>query len=321
MKTFSRRIRKIFRGHIAHWSDTPFSEVSRSYLISQTIIKAFYCIILFLAVLEFQNWTGYFSRHNLLPLWPIEWIKWVPQKTGIVAIMAFFYISGVLGAIFYYYRGVRILVFLSLLEYIALKNSFGKIGHSWHLWVIVSFILIFLPSTWNKTRNVLRSSKMKSLVVFWTAQGMILLSYTMAGVGKIVGSIYQTSLGQINAFHPRAMAMHISERLIQTDTASLFGPWLINHYLLGWPMMLGAIYLQFFALWILFRPSIQRWWVAGLILFHVCSYFILTINFPYSCLILALFFLTLPQPNARFSFTSLLKDLPLVGIIFRKLFA
>ena len=41
------------------------------------------------------------------------------------------------------------MIFVSLLEHLALKFSFGAVNHGDHLGVLVAFVLIFLPAGWH----------------------------------------------------------------------------------------------------------------------------------------------------------------------------
>jgi hypothetical protein len=109
----------------------------------------------------------------------------------------------------------------------------------------------------------------------------------------------------------------VAQRLLETNGHSPLGPWMIDHSLLAWPMMQATLYLQLFAAVIVFRPSLQKIWAAGLILFHVFSFLILTINFPFNCFFLGLFFLVERQPQT--SLRRMLADLPLFGMVFRRM--
>ncbi len=62
----------------------------------------------------------------------------------------YYTLGSVLGAFFASTRTARVVVFTGMLEYFALRNSFGKIGHSTHLFVMTSFVLIFLPAGWQR---------------------------------------------------------------------------------------------------------------------------------------------------------------------------
>ena len=141
----------------------------------------------------------------------------------------------------------------------------------------------------------------------------VLLTYTMSGLGKLGGALYQLAPAQPNAFAPGALGAHIAQRLLQTDSHSLLGAWIIDHPWLTWPAMPFAVYLELFSFWIAFRPALSRPWSAILVIFHVGNYFTLTIAFPPSCFLLALFFFRSPFDPGKTSWRELLLGVPLFG--------
>ena len=90
------------------------------------------------------------------------------------------------------------------------------------------------------------------------------------------------------------MAHQIAAKLLDVDATTYLGPFLIDFYLLGWPMMILTLYLEVFALWAVFRPSLHQLWGLGLILFHVFSHLALGVGFTQNALWLTLFFVLSP---------------------------
>ncbi len=300
-----------------------FAVRTANFGVTQGLIRAFYCFNLFLTFTRFPEFIhpGKMPGEALL-LWPAVWLAAVPSTVGYIAVFALQTAGSLLGAVFCQWRWVRVVTFLGLLQIIALDNSKVKIGHSMHLLVLVAFLLVFLPARWD--RPVFRTRRMtreRTLLIFWACQAVVLLSYTMSGLGKLGGVVYQVVLGQPNVFSRDALALHTAERLAQTESTSLLGAWLLEHPWAGWLPMIGTFYLQLFAFWIAFRPALQRWWAAGLIGFHAGSYFLMTINFPQNCLLLGLLFfrspfLSSPEPGWR----QIGGALPLFGSLFQRLF-
>lgn len=64
------------------------------------------------------------------------WLNYVNSQSGILAILWIGLISSLLAITFPNWRVTRILVFISLLEFIAFSNSFGKINHGQHLSIL-----------------------------------------------------------------------------------------------------------------------------------------------------------------------------------------
>lgn len=312
---FLRKCRRLLAG--GHSSPQPgiFEGFSAAFAHRIILFRVFYISVLLVAMSNFDTWSFHLASSDLIPLWPVGWTGYFSKNASIILILGFQLATALLGVFFCGSRSVRILVFLGLLEYVAMRNSYGKIGHSYHLLVLLSFLLIFLPRGWSRASAARRSVQAKALLVFSACQFLIMMSYSLAGLGKVAMAFYQMSQGQVHAFHPQALPLHVAQRLLETNSQSPLGPWMIDHSLLAWPMMQATLYLQLFAVVIVFRPSLQKPWAAGLILFHVFSFLILTINFPFNCFLLGLFFLTENRPPT--SLRRMLADLPLFGMVFR----
>ena len=102
----------------------------------------------------------------------------------------------------------------------------------------------------------------------------------------------------------------------EPNQTSLLGSFAIEYQYLGWALMLGSVYLQLFALWVVFRPSLRRLWGLGLIAFHVGTYLVMAIDFSPSCLLLAVLLIA-PAPGADPGWRARLQDLPVIGDAWR----
>ena len=139
----------------------------------------------------------------------------------------------------------------------------------------------------------------------------------MSGIGKIIGIVQQSFQGEVHTLAPKGLALHIALAFRLTDSPTVVGLWLIKHYDVAWPLMIGTIYLQFFSLWSVFRPSLHQIWGLSLILFHIATVFIMQIPFLQNCIWLALFFVNSPFRPLDFNSKQILKDLPLFNYFFR----
>lgn len=290
-----RRCRRLLAGSATPADEHPLRAHTRRFTAAQTLTRAFYAFLLYQGVSQLTMLGDLFPRRAAAPLWPVAWLFWTDGPAGIRALSVFFTASGVLGVFFAGWRVARLAAFLGVLEYVALKNSYGKIGHSLHLTVIVAGVLVFLPAGWTRPATSLpRRPRQQTLLVVWLAQAAILLSYTMSGLGKLGGAAYQLALGQRNAFSPGALGAHVAQRLVQTGSRSALGDWIIHHPFLTWPLLPAAVAVETFAFLAAFRPSLGRPLAALLVIFHLGTYFTMTITFPVSCLLLALFFVGSP---------------------------
>jgi hypothetical protein len=197
-----------------------------------------------------------------------------------------------------------------------MDNSFGKINHAHHLWVLTAFLLVFLPDVTELATD--RPTRQRFLTVFWACQAITLLTYTMSGIGKVVCAAYQLCARQNNILMPNGLATLIASRLLQTSSTSWLGPWLVAHPWFGWPLGLASIYLEFFAFWIAFRPALLRWWAAGLILFHIVVFLCMAIGFIPVVLLLGLLFLGTPPCPEQRSMLDVARQLPVLSLILRR---
>ncbi len=317
------RLRRFLAASAWHRAARPggvFRAQGRRFTVAQTLVRAFYAFGLFYAVSQLDNNLPLMLDHApTAPLWPVAWLSWTPSAAGSYALMAFYLAASVLGAFTVSWRASRLLTFLGLLEFVALKSSFGKIGHSLHLPLLVAGVFVLLPPGWERPApQVSRRVRQQTLLVFWLAQAVVLLSYTMSGVGKFGAACYQLVAGQPNAFLPGGLSAIVAQRLLDTHSDSVFGPWIIRHPFLTWPSFPAAIYLELFAFLAAFRPSLARPWAALLVLFHVGTYFTMTISFPPSCFLLALFFFTSPfEPEPFPSWQTRLLDTPCIPSVYK----
>ena len=285
------------------------------YLVAQTLIRSFYASLLFLAIVNLEDWKTYLGKNELQTLWPVSWLGIVDLHVEITIILVLNLVGGVLAVTLTQFRMVRVLVFLSLLEFYGLRYSFGKIGHGSHLAILISLFLIFLPQGWNQISQHSKLVKASVIAVFSSCQILIMLTYTMSGIGKVFYALLQGSRGEVNALMPKGLALTIANRLLETGQNSFLGDFFIQNYYAGWLLMLGAIYIQLFALWAAFRPSLHQVWGLSLIVFHISVYLTMTITFEQNCLWLAIFFLYSPFSQLNFDPKRILLDLPLLDLM------
>jgi hypothetical protein len=260
----------------------------RRFATAQALIAAFYAALLFLAASNLYAWPELLATTELRPRWPVVWLRWVDLRAGIAAILGFNLLVAVVGVAASGWRWVRILAFVSWLELLALRFSFGSINHGDHLGLLIAFVLIFLPAGWS-VRSAPRRTRAATQLVFAGCQGMILLTYGMSGMWKAGGIVEQIVRGDTSYLAPHGFAQMVAARLLAGGETSLLGPWFIAHPWFGWPLMLGAIALELFSVWIVARPALHRAWGLGLILLHLFSHLTIGVSFLQNILWLALF--------------------------------
>ena len=133
-------MRRFFAGrsHLPAAGPHVFQEQARRFDTAQTLVRALYAFFIYFAVTQLPELGNLMDRATYSPLWPVAWLRWVEVGTGHRALLFFYVATNVLGAFVPEWRVARALVFLGLLEYVGLKESYGKIGHSLHLPLLVA---------------------------------------------------------------------------------------------------------------------------------------------------------------------------------------
>ena len=305
-------IKKLLKGRLLFNFIQNYAKQEVPFIQAKNIVRIFYCFLLFAAVWHIE-WTAKILSLNLTSndaelLWPVAWAKLLSFPFAIKIILLFFIASSLLAALKPWNQWTRSLACISTLTFVALFNSFGKIYHFYHLLVLVSFLLIFLP---RKT-----SDRQKTLLIILGCQAIIFLTYTLAGVGKLLGIAWRVSQGRVSLLDTSALARHISHKIVAQNIPSILGDWFIQHQFIGWVLLLGSVYLLVFSFWAAFKPSLHKLWAAGLILFHIAIFLTMYINFSYNILLLALFFFN--SPFYEHNWEQTLKDLPIIGYLMPK---
>ena len=154
--------------------------------------------------------------------------------------------------------------------------------------------------------------------MFWSAQFLLLIFYTLTGFWKLVAGFYQFFLGETGAFSLNALAIHTAARLMETHANSFLGNFLIEHPLISGPFFWGAIYLECAAFFVAFRPRLHRQWGLAMILFHMANFLAMTINFKKNILVLALLFVMSPFFPEQSKWLRNFSDWPLIGRLVKR---
>lgn len=249
------------------------------------------------------------------PLWPIRLVDqiagtdWLRHET---ALMATGLLLALGAAAAPHVVVLRLGAFLHLMLHVAMRSSYGSINHGAHILLLVGFALLFLPGRRRGRRHELARVR-SCLTALWMAQTVILLSYALAGVWKIL-------LARFEIFTSDALTRILLERLLsETDEVPPLLPLVAQHNWLAQSMWWLTLYIEIFALLVVFRPHLHRPFGAALMLFHIMSDLILNIAFSLNIVMLGLFLLLSPLAPDRFSLSGTVRSLPIVGVPFRVL--
>lgn len=312
----AHRMERIFRRAIGDPGIARTAARVESFWKARNIVQYFYYHLAFLAVLFLPWWDNFLTRANFSPLWPIAWAGYTTFPAAVNIVRVTFLIGTFAGAFFYRHRLGRIAAFLGIVQFHTLESSFGQPNHQWYPWLYIALLFLFLPDAWGG-RGQTREDRKKFLIIFWGAQALFLLTYSMAGLGKFWGALQQFAASQPNAFSPNAFALQIADWSTLMQSRPLLAPFFVAHPLAGWPLYLGALYLQLFAVAAAFRPAIAKLWALGLILFHIGTYLTMDIYFLPPILLLLLLFFDSPFRDPRTAWRNVLFDLPLIGSVIK----
>lgn len=274
----------------------------------------FYLLLAFqMAKFSLKFSTAYSGEPPTAPLWPLKLVQesigvdWLAHTTTVTAFGLLFAISAAVAP--------RVLVwrlgtFLYLLLHVALSNSYGSINHSTHVFLYVSFALLFLPRR-KRNQPQTRRDVLACLNVFWLIQIVLLLPYTLSGFWKIW-------YGRLDLLSPDALTRILLNRLLaEADDIPPLLPLISQYDLLAHAMWLLTIYIEIFAILVVFRPHLHRPSGIVLMLFHITSDWLMNISFSNHIILLGLFLVFSPLAPVRLSLSGLMQSLPIIGVPFR----
>jgi len=288
-------------GALRNWASGPRLRTPRwalhreMYEQSTLIVTVFYVVtaaFLYEGSRELSDLAVPLESFDLL--WPVAWISEVGVHTGgrLIAQLGIF--AGLLGIVAWRARGVRVLVSLALLLYAAMSNSDGAISHGYHEWFWISVCFWLLPTESKVAVGATRAGRMQFLTAFSAAPLLILFFYTLSGLYKCWYALAAILAGESGGFSPDALAITVAWRAIQTGSQPLWGSFVVDHPLLGWPFYSGLYFVELVSILVFFRPSLHRAWGIILIAFHLGTLLFMDIIFARHVLINGLLFVMSP---------------------------
>jgi hypothetical protein len=323
-RRLARQLRSLLAGEARRAVPGEFWREQRQVLAQAAVlVRVYYASMLFIVLMQHPNWDEWLRLEQLRPMWPVAWLEWVSVRAGITSVLIFTPVALLAATLAPQRRMARSVAFVGVLQFAAFWNSFGFIGHGWHGWLWISFLLIFLPDGSPMRLAATTSRTQTYLRVFWSAQAALLFFYTLSGLFKLGAAAIQFWDAQVTGLHPEALSRHIAYRLLEAGDPriSYVGHHIVEHPWIGWPIHLSAIYLETFALVVAFRPALHRLWGAGLILMHAGIFLALDISFVWQVQLVALMLLASPFApacdNWRDAANAALVDLPVFGDLWR----
>lgn len=295
-----------------------FAASSGPFFAARAMVRAYYFFVLFIAVGLFTSWDPSMGAEaRIASVWPLFWVKYVDFEFAYALIRVSFIAAALYAAFSPGHRLARALSFVALFEFASLYMSILQWDVDSYGFILASFLLIFLPGDWDGETPGARAG---FLGVFWGVQAVNLLTYTMVGLGKLVGAAEQLAAGTSHLFLPQASALLIADRLIVTNADSALGAWAVEHYLLVWPYFLATVYISLVAFLVAFRPVLHRTWGLLLIIYHIGNYLVINIAFSTHIFLWAILLLGSPFAPRYARIADILRALPFLDILVRRLF-
>ncbi len=296
----------------------PFEKLSKAYRLAHQNVRYFYlasALYVWLILPDLHDSVLFEPPLELA--WPLKWAAGLP----ILAVIDIISVACATFAALAFWKPEslvwRVGFAITILLCAAVPVSLGAINHGFHEWIWIAFIFVFLPATDGEHAG--RWSKLSYCLTFGAAQALILMFYTMAGFWKAFAGFMSLAKGIPGNFSPDALGWTLADRMAQTNTQPLLGPFLVENSMLAWPMFLGVIYAQLVAIAVAFRPSLHQAWGWFLIVFHTGTFLLMEIAFPTHIVILLILMIASPfQREPWFRWNTLL-HLPLLGRILTSL--
>lgn len=288
----------------------------KSFVKAETIVSLFYFIQIAFAFLSLiKIGGGEVGRSGFLPIWPISWVGSLEATTASKVVFLFYLASSFFATLFWRRRIGKIIGFLGILQIHAWDSSFGYMNHFLYPWLYTSFLFIFLPDTHKK--GIKLKTRKKFMLVFWGAQALFLLTYTLSGLWKVYWGVRQPIEDQLGSFSAYGFSYQAAAHFLRDNRSFLLTELVINNPIPAWLFYLGGIYTEFFAIWAAFKPNLHKLWGLLLIGLHVGILFVLGIPFFESIVLLSLLFLNSPfSKNPKVN--DIAKDLPIFGYFIAK---
>ncbi len=251
----------------------------RAYARARWTIRVHYWLLAAVILRTLYANRGLADLSDLVsPLWPVAWVDAVGMPAGFYVTVAIS-VGGVVGAaVAPRRRWARTWCAVGLLLLGGLINSLGKINHGLHPWIFSCGVLVFLPTGHWQERAAEHGFRERFLLVVSAVQAFLLLFYSLSGLAKVLVGLGQLVARQVNAFHPMAFAHQIANRVGQTNIDPPLANFFLSNPWLGWPLYLGALYLEAFAFLAVLRPRLHRPWGIGLVALHLGIYLSMGIN-------------------------------------------
>lgn len=290
--------------------DSLFTDVERSFIQAQVIVRCFYAAMLYVSLNQLQRWQLFEQLAPADILWPVAWISLLPWQSALYLVLGLFVAGAAVALVFTERRWARVLAFVGCLEFYALYYSFNDISHRDHVFILVAFMLILLIRVPRDDQT--EAAKQTYLLSFFGAQAIIFLTYTMSGLTKLLISVKSFINGGLTSFHPQTLANTVAAENWENDK-TLLGPLFIEYSEIGPLLLTTVVFVELFAFYVAFRPSLHRPYGIFMVGLHIGIASAIGLFFSTQVLTIGLFLITSPFIPNTFRFWKTVHDIPMIG--------
>ena len=282
-------------------------DLDEAYLNIKSVLRYSYLFFFIIIFIELPNVTEYQNIKMVEPIWPMlifqdvspSILALVFQITSLVLLFLIFYLPK--------RHVLRVLFFVFFFLLIGLNNSFGKISHGFHFSLLLAFFLALIPS--EKVNNY----KIKSILMFATAQFFILMAYSLTGFWKLFWGFIQFFTEDVSLFSPLSFRNTLIYQF-EHKRATFIGSWILEHQTIGYIFYLTAVFIELFAIAIFFKANMQKVWGVLLIALHIGIELIVGVS-SYGIIMTIGLLLVFSPFTRQTSFKETLLSLPVVSQI------
>ncbi len=312
-----RRLTGRFRKFILHVDTGEYrtaTEFSKAAIQVTWLARFFYLFVTYSLATHLDFSRVFKGPQFIDPLWPTVLLDrlvgadWIANHAVLISGVA--WIIGWLAVLFPGVLVWRMAVFSILTFFLSIKYSYGFISHGEHLYVYISFALLFLPSAIGRP-TMRRKDAMSCVSVFWLTQAITLLTFSLSGLHKILTS-------QLEIFTLDGFARVMLDRLMNDVLPPPpLVPLATEYYFVAHFFYLAFVYVQASAVFALFRPHLQLPYGIVIIGFHYGSAWLLNIDYMNYPMFWGLLLILSPFSAPRFSLLRTCQSLPILGMPFR----
>jgi len=258
--------------------------------------KVFYTSLFIIIINNFFDIEGFIQNPMTHPEWAISWVSLLPEIPWQIIFIVLCFFSNLITLVNTHKKSYRILNFIIFFFLFSSLNSYPKISHNLHTALIPLFFLCFITFKEDK--------KIQNALIYASAIGSILISYSLAGLWKILTGIKHLIKGDHGNFDFDAMTRYIKYNFVYS-TPNEIANWLIENEWIGFLSLWFAILVEFVAISVIFHPKLQKALGALLMLMHIGAANILEVPFRYMFISIVPLLILTPFSKNSLSFNEM----------------